>query len=64
MDFTKMMEITGMTMKELHKVPRVALETIIATMEKALEENYFTATKRAEDEYQIACYKELMLTAR
>ena len=64
MDFTKLMITTGMTMKELKSIPAVALNNIIRAIEDSMENNWFPAKVRAEKEYQIKCYKELMLTAR
>lgn len=64
MDFTKLMMITGMTMKDLKEIPKVALVNIITSLESYILNNYCNATKRSEIGYQIACYQELMLTAK
>ena len=64
MDFTRLMMITGMTMKELKAVPKKSLSTVIKSMKDRLENIWYPAPKREEIEYQIACYEELFLTAR
>ena len=64
MDYTRLMMITGMTMKELHQIPKVALYNIIKVMTERLERTYMRRDVREELSYQIACYDELMLTAK
>lgn len=64
MDMIRLMEITGMTMKELHQIPKVALYNIINALENRLYGTFMLPKNREEVEYQIMCYKELMLTAR
>lgn len=64
MDFTKLMMITGMTMKELHQIPKVAIYNIIKVINDRLENTYVRKDQRDEFNYQIKCYEELMLTAK
>lgn len=64
MDMIRLMEITGMTMKELHQIPKVALYNIINALEDRLYGTFMLRKDREEIEYQIMCYNELMLTAR
>lgn len=64
MDMIRLMEITGMTMKELHQIPKVALYNIINALEDRLYGTFMLRKDREEVEYQIMCYNELMLTAR
>ena len=64
MDYTRLMMITGMTMKELHQIPKVALYNIIKVMTERMERTYMRQADREELNYQIACYDELMLTAK
>lgn len=64
MDFTKLMMITGMTMKELHQIPKVAIYNIIKVINDRLENTYVRKDQRDELDYQIKCYEELMLTAK
>lgn len=63
MDMIRLMEITGMTMKELHQIPKVALYNIINALEDRLYGTFMLRKDREEVEYQIMCYNELMLTA-
>lgn len=63
MDMVRLMEITGMTMKELHQIPKVALYNIINALENRLYGTFMLRKDREEVEYQIMCYNELMLTA-
>lgn len=64
MDFTKLMMITGMTMKDLHEIPKKALRNIIKVMEDRLYGSWLPEAQRIDIEYQISCYNELMLTAK
>ena len=64
MDMIRLMEITGMTMKELHQIPKTALYNIINALEDRLYGTFMLRKDREEVEYQIMCYNELMLTAR
>ena len=64
MNMIRLMEITGMTMKELHQIPKVALYNIINALEDRLYGTFMLRKDREEVEYQIMCYNELMLTAR
>lgn len=64
MDMIRLIEITGMTMKELHQIPKVALYNIINALEDRLYGTFMLRKDREEVEYQIMCYNELMLTAR
>ena len=64
MDYTRLMMITGMTMKELHQIPKVALYNIIKAINDRLENTYVRKDQRDQLDYQIKCYEELMLTAK
>lgn len=64
MDMIRLMEITGMTMKELHQIPKVALYNIINALEDRLYGTFMLRKDREEVKYQIMCYNELMLTAK
>lgn len=64
MDFTNLMIITGMTMKELHQIPKVSIYNIIKVINDRLENTYVRKDQRDEFDYQIKCYEELMLTAK
>jgi hypothetical protein len=64
MDFTKLMIITGMTMKDLHEIPKKALYNIIKVMEDRLYGSWLPEVQRTDIEYQINCYNKLMLTAK
>ena len=64
MDFTKLTMITGMTVKELHQIPKVAIYNIIKVINDRLENTYVRKDQRDEFDYQIKCYEELMLTAK
>ena len=48
MDFTRLMMITGMTMKELKAVPKKSLSTVIKSMKDRLENIWYPAPKREE----------------
>lgn len=64
MDFTRLMIHTGMDMKDLHDIPKVALYNIIRALEERLESCFLRKDDRDFIYYQIDCYNDLMLTAK
>ena len=64
MDFTRLMIHTGMGMKDLHEIPKVALYNIIRALEERLERCFLRKDDREFIYYQIDCYNDLMLTAK
>ena len=64
MDFTRLMIHTGMDMKDLHEIPKVALYNIIRALENRLESCFLRKDDREFIYYQIDCYNDLMLTAK
>lgn len=64
MDFTRLMIHTGMDMRDLHEIPKVALYNIIRLLEERLESCFLRREDREFIYYQIDCYNDLMLTAK
>ena len=60
MDFTALMIETGMTMKDLKKIPKVTLRTIINTLEERLAAAFIPRDERDRIYYRIDCYTELL----
>lgn len=60
MDFTALMIETGMTMKDLKKIPKITLHKIINTLEERLETAFIPKDERDRIYYRIDCYTELL----
>ena len=64
MNMTRLVLITGRTLKDLKSIPAVALTHIIEALENRLYNCYHTRQQREEIEYQIMCYNVLLKAAK